>query len=171
MTPELLDYFFNQCTGTLKKLGAHQLGLLHAIYNNADYAGVLPPLGDAPDEKAGQRQHLRYSLNCPAEFLYTEDGSAANARLRVVELSETGFFAYAKQALPERIWGEAIVQLGNNEKSAVRAMVTRSKHKGEGGMYGFKLVEPDLAWRKFVGALQSGITHDDLAHATRFLGD
>jgi hypothetical protein len=63
------------------------------------------------------------------------------------------------------------VQLGNNEKSSVRAMVTRSKHKGEGGMYGFKLVEPDLAWRKFVGALQSGVTHDDLAHATRFLGD
>ena len=171
MTPELLDYFFNQCTGTLKKLGPHQLGLLHAIYNNADYAGVLPPLGDARDEKTGLRQHLRYSLNCPAEFLYPDQGNTANVRLRVVELSETGFFAYAKQALPERIWGEAIVQLGNNEKSAVRAMVTRSKHKGEGGMYGFKLVEPDLAWRKFVGALQSGITHDDLAHATRFLGD
>jgi hypothetical protein len=50
-------------------------------------------------------------------------------------------------------------------------MVTRSQHRGESGMYGFKLVEPDLAWRKFVGALQDGITHDDLAHATRFLGE
>jgi hypothetical protein len=171
MTPELLDYFFNQCTGTLNKLGHHQLRLLHAIYNNSDYAKVLPPLNKEVDEKAGQRQHLRYSLNCPAEFLYPNQGTTTNARLRVVELSETGFFAYAKQALPERIWGEAIVQLGGNEKSAVRAMVTRSQHRGESGMYGFKLVEPDLAWRKFVGALQDGITHDDLAHATRFLGE
>jgi hypothetical protein len=88
-----------------------------------------------------------------------------------VELSETGFLAYTKQDLPERVWGEAIVQLGSNEKSAVRAMVTRSRHKGEGGAYGFRLDEPDLAWRKFVGALQSGTTHEDLANATQFLGD
>jgi len=171
MTPELLDYFFNQCTQGLDKLGQHQRRLLHAIYDNEEYAKVLPPLDDAQDSKIGQRKHLRYSLICPAEFLYPDQGKTATARLRVVELSETGFFAYTKQALPERIWGEAIVQLGSNEKSAVRAMVTRSKHKGEGGMYGFKLDEPDLAWRKFVGALQAGTTHDDLAHATQFLGD
>ena len=171
MTPELLDYFFNQCTNGFAKLGPHQRRLLHAIYNNADYAKVLPALGDGPAEPADERKHLRYSLKCPAEFLYPDHGSTANARLRVVELSETGFFAYAKQILPERIWGEAIVQLGGNEKSAVRAMVTRSKRNGERGMYGFKLDEPDLAWRKFVGALHSGTTHDDLAHATQFLGD
>ena len=53
----------------------------------------------------------------------------------------------------------------------MRAIVTRAKHKGEGGKYGFKLDEPDLAWRKFEGALQSGTTHDDLANATQFLGD
>jgi len=171
MTPELLDYFFNRCTNAFDKLGQHQRRLLHAIYNNEDYAKVLPPLEEAQDSQIGQRKHLRYSLICPAEFLYPDHGKTATSRLRVVELSETGFFAYTKQELPERVWGEAIVQLGTNEKSAVRAMVTRSKHNGEGGMYGFKLDEPDLAWRKFVGALQSGTTHDDLAHATQFLGD
>lgn len=171
MTPELLDYFFNQCTTGLTKLGPHQRRLLHDIYNNEDYAKVLPPLEDGKDSQIGQRKHLRYSLICPAEFLYPASGGTTSARLRVVELSETGFLAYTKQDLPERVWGEAIVQLGSNEKSAVRAMVTRSKHKGEGGAYGFKLDEPDLAWRKFVGALQAGTTHDDLAHATQFLGD
>lgn len=171
MTPELLDYFFNQCTSGLAKLGSHQRRLLHDIYNNEDYAKVLPPLEDGKDSQIGQRKHLRYSLICPAEFLYPAGGGTTSARLRVVELSETGFLAYTKHDLPERVWGEAIVQLGSNEKSAVRAMVTRSKHKGEGGAYGFKLDEPDLAWRKFVGALQAGTTHDDLAHATQFLGD
>lgn len=170
MTPELLDYFFNQCTNGLNKLGQHQRRLLHGIYDNEDYSKVLPPV-DGQDSQIGQRKHLRYSLICPAEFLYPATGGATSARLRVVELSETGFLAYTKQDLPERVWGEAIVQLGSNEKSAVRAMVTRSKHKGEGGMYGFRLDEPDLAWRKFVGALQFGTTHDDLAHATQFLGD
>lgn len=171
MTPDLLDYFFNQCTSGLTKLGPHQRRLLHDIYNNEDYAKVLPPLEEGKDSQIGQRKHLRYSLICPAEFLYPASGGTTSARLRVVELSETGFLAYTKQDLPERVWGEAIVQLGSNEKSAVRAMVTRSKHKGEGGAYGFKLDEPDLAWRKFVGALQAGTTHEDLAHATQFLGD
>jgi hypothetical protein len=171
MTPELLDYFFNQCTSGLDKLGQHQRRLLHGIYNNEEYAKVLPPLDDGQDSQVGQRKHLRYSLICPAEFLYPGSEGIKNARLRVVELSETGFLAYTKQDLPERVWGEAIVQLGSNEKSAVRAMVTRSRHKGEGGAYGFRLDEPDLAWRKFVGALQSGTTHEDLANATQFLGD
>ena len=171
MTPELLDYFFNQCTRGFGKLGQHQLRLLRAIYDNEDYAKVLPPLEDGQDSQFGQRKHLRYSLVCPAEFSYSASAGITSTRLRVVELSETGFLAYTKQHLPERVWGEATIQLGTNEKSIVRAIVTRAKHKGEGGMYGFKLDEPDLAWRKFVGALQSGTTHDDLANATQFLGD
>lgn len=171
MTPELLDYFFNQCTNGLAKLNPRQRRLLHDIYNNEDYAKVLPPLDDGPYPQVGQRQHLRYSLMCPAEFLYPGSGGITTARLRVIELSETGFLAHARQDLPERVWGEAIVELGSNEKSAVRAMVVRSRRKGEGGTYGFKLDEPDLAWRKFVGALQAGTTYEDLAHATRFLGD
>ena len=40
-----------------------------------------------------------------------------------------------------------------------------------GGMYGFRLGEPDLIWRKFVNALYSGSTHADLENATRFMTD
>ncbi len=171
MTPDLLDYFFNQCTKGFDKLGQHQLRLLRDIYDNEEYAKVLPPMEDGQDSQFGKRKHLRYSLICPAEFLYTANAGTTSTRLRVVELSETGFLAYTKQELPERVWGEAIVQLGAKERSVVRAMVMRSKHKGEGGMYGFKLDEPDLSWRKFVGALQFGATHEDLAYATQFLGE
>jgi hypothetical protein len=38
-------------------------------------------------------------------------------------------------------------------------------------MYGFRLGEPDLIWRKFVNALYSGSTHADLENATRFMTD
>jgi len=33
------------------------------------------------------------------------------------------------------------------------------------------LVEADLPWRKLVGALKSGMTHEDLDNASRFLPD
>ena len=50
-------------------------------------------------------------------------------------------------------------------------MAIRGKDNGGNIFYGFTLAEPDLAWRKFVGALTSGVTHEDLDHATRFLAD
>lgn len=171
MTPDLLDYFFNRCTGALNKLGQRERVLIHAIYDSPSYAKVLPPLSFDTGTEIRQRKHLRYSLKCPGDFLYSDHGKTTSVRLRVIEFSETGFLAYAKESLPERLWGKAIVQLGNNEKSAVRSMVIRSKRKGTFGMYVFKLDEFDLAWRKFVGALQAGSTHDELAHATQFLGD
>jgi hypothetical protein len=171
MTPELLDYFFNERTGTLNKLGQHERLLLHAIYNNESYAKVLPALDQEPSTQTVERKHLRFSIKCPGEFLYPDGGKTVTAQLQVFELSELGFFAYAKQAIPENVWGEAIVQLGEHEKSAVRAKVSRSEYKNERGMYGFMLDSPDLAWRKFVGALQSGTTHEDMSNATQFLGD
>ena len=68
-------------------------------------------------------------------------------------------------------WGDATIQLGNNEQATVRAMAVRGKDNGGNIFYGFTLAEPDLAWRKFVGALTSGVTHEDLDNATRFLKD
>jgi hypothetical protein len=47
----------------------------------------------------------------------------------------------------------------------------RGKKAGNRNFYGFTLAEPDEAWRKFVGALTAGITHEDLENATRFMAD
>jgi len=86
-------------------------------------------------------------------------------------LSIFGFLAHSDTEIPTRIWGDATVQLGAHEQSIVRAMAVRGKSAGGKIFYGFTLAEPDLAWRKFVGALTAGITHDDLEHATRFMAD
>jgi hypothetical protein len=50
-------------------------------------------------------------------------------------------------------------------------MAVRGKTTGSNTFYGFMLAEPDRAWRKFVGALTSGVTHEDLDTATRFMTD
>jgi hypothetical protein len=60
-----------------------------------------------------------------------------------------------------------MIQLGAEERSRVRALAVGGKK--EAGFYGFKLAEPDLAWRKFVGALQSGTTRGDMDNSTKFL--
>lgn len=171
ITPDLLDYFFNQCTPTFQNLSEREKGLLHSIYNLPEYKRVLPTTFSESDFRLRHRKHQRYSLKCPGSFSVTGPEKTDIYDLQVVELSEHGFLAHSRVPLPSNVWGEAAILLGLEEKSVTQAMVVRGKHKGLRGFYGFKLIEPDLPWRKLVSVLQSGMTHEDLDNASRFLAD
>ena len=171
MTPELLNYFFNQRTLTFQHLSEREKGLLHSIYNLSEYKQLLPAVFSESGARLRQRKHQRYSLKCPGSFTVTGPEKTDVYSLRVVELSDDGFLAYVKERLPMNVWGEARIRLGTEEKSITKAMVIRGKHKESHGFYGFKLAQADLPWRKLVGALKAGITHEDLDNATQFLPD
>lgn len=171
MTPDLLDYFFNQRSNTFDSLDDRDRGLLHSIYNLPQYKAVLPHMLPDTDFRTRQRKHQRYSLKCPGSFVVGELSGARSFTLRVVEMSDDGFLARSKVPLPEAIWGEAYIQLGKNETSKLKARVIRGKFDGERGFYGFKLASADLPWRKFVSVLKAGTTHEDLENATQFLRD
>lgn len=171
ITPELLDYFFNQCTKIFENLSEKKKGLLHSIYNLPEYELVLPAVLPDPDFRTYQRRHKRYSIKCPGSFSLTGPDSKDIYTLQVVEVSAGGFLAYSRAPLPVKIWGEAVISLGHEEKSVIKAMVVRGEHKDAYGFYGFKLIQSDLSWRKLVGALNSGMTDTDLDDASRFLPD
>lgn len=170
MTPALLDYFFNQRTRVFAQLDDHKKQLLHAIYNLDAFLPVLPDIARHSEQKV-QRSHQRYSVKCPGVFTVQVAANGRVYQLLVVDLSLYGFQVYSKMALPLGEWGEAEIELGKSEKSFTKAIAVRDRANGMPGFYGFQLAEPDLAWRKFVNAMQSGTTHDDLDNATRFLPD
>ncbi len=170
MTPALLDYFFNQRTQVFAQLDEHKKQLLHAIYNLDAFQAVLPAMAQ-PTAQQVQRSHQRYSVKCPGTFEVKVATQARAYDLLVVDLSLYGFQVYSKVALPLGEWGEATIKLGQAEKSITHATAVRDRANGLPGFYGFQLAEPDLAWRKFVNAMQSGTTHADLDNATRFLPD
>ncbi len=169
MTTDLLDHFFNQRTQVFASLNEREKMLLHAIYDLPEHQKMLPALEDTPERGKHLRQHQRYSLKCPGNFVLATEGKTEIIGLRVTELSLFGFLARANTPIPTKKWGEVNIQLGHNEQSTVRAMAVRGKGSDANIFYGFTLAEPDEAWRKFVGALTSGVTQDDLEHATRFL--
>lgn len=169
MTPNLLDYFFNQKTQVFSLLEARKKSLLHAIYNLAAYKIVLPEMPSEVTRQHWLRQHERYTVQCPGTLQVDIESRHESHQIEIVELSEYGFQAKSLQPLPLHIWGEAAIQLGQAERSTVSVMAVREKANGFEGFYGFRLAEPDLAWRKFVSALKSGTTHEDLEYATRFL--
>jgi hypothetical protein len=171
MTPELLDYFFNQRTRTFANLQARERGLLHAIYNLQAYAAVLPMLPAESESLYRQRAHARYSLKCPANFVVASGAARSEHPVLVIECSDDGFLALSHQELPLNVWGQAHIRLGNNETSVIRAMSVRVQRTTANWSYGFKVTDPDLPWRTLVSVLQWGSTHNDLDIASQFLED
>ncbi|MDD2881474.1 MAG: GNAT family N-acetyltransferase [Rhodoferax sp.] len=169
MTPELLDYFFNQRTQVFANLEDRKKGLLHDIYNLETYQSVLPKQREAVSGEYIHRQHERYSVKCPGTFELAVGKQQAPFKVMIIELSAYSFQATSSTPLPLNAWGEANIQLGQNEKSHVKVMVISNRNTQLGTSFTFKLSEPDLAWRKFFNALNAGITHEDLENATRFL--
>lgn len=165
LTPQLLDYFFNQATEGFANLDPRKKALLHSIYDLPAYQDILPEL---PDMGSGVqlRQHRRFSVKCPGRITVDAGGEY---ELQVIEVSEYGFQAYAREGLPLNVWSSATVHLGRSEISVVKALAVRDKANGFNGFYGFRVGEPDLIWRKFVSALENGHTHEDLEHSTMFL--
>ena len=163
LTPSMMDYFFNQRTRVFDALDDRKRLLLRTIYDDPSYAAVLPAPGAAAARGIALREHQRFSIRCPARLRVASYGARLTYRLTVIELSLHGFQAECEAPLPEGTFGLAEIELGEHETAHIKAMAVR-RHKSAGGeFYGFKVSEPDLAWRRCVQALQCGRTHADLA--------
>ncbi|MBV8502210.1 MAG: GNAT family N-acetyltransferase [Paucibacter sp.] len=162
MTPELLDYFFNQKTQVFKNLDDRRKQLLWSIYDAPEYRGVLPMLQGTVLSGHPLRQHQRFSIRCPATVVIEMADGPKEFPLDVIELSFSGFQAECKLELPTGSVGHADVELGKDEHSRVTIRVMRRKDLDAGSFYGFKLDEPDGVWRRCVAALEMGQTSGDL---------
>lgn len=169
LTPELIDHFFNVQTKTFASLSDRKKALLHTIYDLPQYRSVLPALPGNPDD-IPIRLHPRFSVKCPARVAFSsKDGKEEKISIEVIEVSRYGFQARAIKSLPLNIWCDTTIQLGHADVSRFRSLALRENNNGSNGFYGFRLGEPDIVWRKFVSALYSSTTHNELDAATRFL--
>ncbi len=169
MTAELLDYFFNKRTHVFEDLGDREKALLYSIYDLPEYHKYLPIGFSEADAAHAARQSQRYSFKCSGIFSIEMGGEQETHELTMIDCSQHGFLAHVKTPVSTQIWGDAVIRLGPSELSKVRALAVGAKK--DAGFYGFKMAEPDLVWRKFVAALESGTTHEDMDNATRFLKD
>jgi hypothetical protein len=168
LTPDLIDYFFNQKTNVFAELSDRKKALLHLIYDLPEYQKILPAL---PDQGVARqiRQHRRFSVKCPASLSNTAVEGDKNITIEVNEVSRYGFRARIARQIPADIWLNATVQLGLHEVSRLTVQAVQETDVDDQHYCGFRIGEPDLVWRKFVTALYEGHTHSDLDQATRFL--
>jgi len=168
LTPDLIDYFFNQKTQVFANLSDRKKALMHLIYDLPDYQRVLPPLtADLKDVKV--RQHRRFSVKCPGRLTPNEGKDMNPIQMEISEVSRYGFRARTQTPAPPETWLTAVIQLGSKETSRIQVRSVQDTEVEGSHLYGFQIGEPDLVWRKFVNALYDGRTHSDLDNATRFL--
>ena len=163
LTPSIMNYFFNQRTRVFDGLDDRKRRLLRSIYDDPSYAAVLPAPGSSSASRMALREHQRFSIRCPARLRVASYGARLTYQLKVIELSLNGFQAECEAPLPEGTFGLVEVELGEHETAHVKAMAVRRSKSAGVEFYGFKVSEPDLAWRRCVQALQCGRTHADLA--------
>lgn len=162
MTPELLNYFFNKETKVFDNLDNRRRALLWSIYDLPEYRRVLPLVDEDAPIGHPLRRHHRYSLRAPAELKLEIDGVERIFVFDVVEVSLSGFQAESRLDLPLNVRGEARVQLGRQEWSRNKVDIVRCKKLDGSRFYGFRVSEPDDAWRRCVAALEVSFTSRDL---------
>ncbi len=162
MSVDVLDHFFNQVHSGFDALDDRKKLLLKSIYNLPDYQHVLPDISDELESNHPLRQHQRYSIKCPGHIEFNLDGELQRFEFNVIEVSLSGFQAECRSDLPASCQGQAIINLGENERSFVKAMVVRQKRSEFAGFYGFHIDESDAVWERCVSALEQGQIHSDL---------
>ncbi|HEX5125911.1 MAG TPA: hypothetical protein VFW00_04150 [Rhodocyclaceae bacterium] len=170
MTPELINYFFNQQTRAFSKVSEREKLLLHSIYDLPAYKAYLPLIpADTDKKELKKRQHQRFSVMCPAELVVAQDGGPEqHFRIKVIECSMTGFRARSENPLPIDVIGKVSIDLGELDHSHMLVHVSL-RGTSDSEIFVFKIDEPDLAWRKFVNVLRMARTHSELSDATRFM--
>lgn len=163
LTPSILDYFFNERSAVFAELDDRRKALLWSIYDQPEFRSVLPMLSGTDVGVHPMRRHQRFSLRCPAELqLRVEGGDDRAVVLTVIEISLSGFQAQSEYKLPVGAEGSVRIALGAQDQALLDVTVMRHHHADAGEFYGFKLDEPDIAWRRCVGALETGQIAGDL---------
>lgn len=164
MTAPMLDHFFNHKTDVFGRLDEPKKQALHAIYDDASFASVLPPSDGSACKKQEDIKAQRYSVKCPAHL----DPMAAHRResydIDVTEVAHDVFRARSSVPLPPGVRGQVTIELGERVRSVVQA-VALPRRLANSVEYCFSVQSPDSAWRDCVNALQRSQTYADLAMA------
>lgn len=148
MTPGIMDYFFNQCTDSLCRLGERQISILQTIYNERAYDAVWPK--NKPLNWKNQRAHPRFDVACSGTL---SDQHSPPDMLRVLDASRTGMRVFSNAAINQEARTDLKISVGSRKN--VRVQVGLRWHSGS--IYGMEIRKSDPCWHQFIDYLENQI--------------
>lgn len=147
MTPDLLDYFFNQRTDGFARLRPEQAAILWWLYDHDRYGHVLPRQG-RPGVASQRRVEPRFDVRCRGVLQLRDDAVAVT----VHDASEHGL----SLMLGERVRLPDVVRLDVAVAPGITASLRgRPSWARADGALGLRVVESDAAWHHFIGYLDA----------------
>lgn len=151
MSPELVQYFFNEQTAVFSTLSERDKGILCGLFDPA-YADVLPKLDR--QSKYLYRTDKRFEVNYPGSIVLP--GGDRIVQMSIKNVSAQGLSATLAE--PIRFGNPLVIHIFCSEKeiSNVRAYPVWT----DDGRYGFRLVEPSDSWSEFIQRLLKNLTKE-----------
>ena len=150
MTPEVMDYFFNQCTDGMCRLEEHQIGILKSIYSEKEYTAIWPSF----EKRAWQnkRAERRFDVDCPGERLHQ---SQPPVSLRVMDASRQGIRVCSTVPLDANT--DAMIRISVGDEKTV---IVKAKMKWHAGlMYGLEILQAGHLWGQFIDYLDNQLSN------------
>ncbi|MCB0422108.1 MAG: hypothetical protein KDD61_14010 [Bdellovibrionales bacterium] len=152
MTPELVDYFFNQATDCFQNLTVEQQVKLYSLLPTAEYRQLLPGTKFVTPIFAKDKRMRRFNVKCRGQLSVSQDQTL---EMTVIDVSIGGFRAIVKGLEMGSQVYHSRIQVGDFEVIEVKCQKVWGF---ENEVYGFKLQWPrDHKWEKLVAHLEQDL--------------
>lgn len=149
MSPEIMDYFFNQCTDAFCSLEDRKLQILQSIYSEDGYNPVWPE-GAVPQWR-NHRRHRRFDVVCTGALLAR---SKILTAMEILDASRTG--VRLRSTLPLMGVRPPMIKIAvGHQKSAYIQADFRWQR---GATVGLEIVDADQCWDHFIDYMERRIT-------------
>ncbi len=145
MTPDIMSYFFKQCTDGLCGLSDKQIKMLGNIYREPAYQSVWPKASG--DDWQNRRAHQRLDVACTGLLRGQRPESI---KLRVLDASRKGLRIRADRPIDDASISRLSIAVGNQISVALNARTRWQK----GRVYGLEVVNAGAAWQRFIDYLE-----------------
>jgi hypothetical protein len=151
LTPDLLDYFFNQKTQTLAQLSEADLFSLHQLYQEPAFKQVLPSL-KSHQRHWKSRAQPRFEVRSTA---YLKSATGTQIPVTLSDVAQNGICLVIGRPLREHEVYELSAELGAGQ---VAILKVRKKWSSENDkLVGLQVVESSEIWSRYIRYLEEDL--------------
>lgn len=149
MSPDIMDYFFNQCTDFFCRLDQRKVKILQSIYSEDDYNPIWPDC--TMPEWRNRRNHRRYDVVCTGSLLAQSKMLTA---VKVLDASRNGVRLRSNLPLGGTRPPIFKIAVGHRKSAHIQADLRWQK----GATVGMKIVDADRSWDHFIEYMEQRMT-------------
>jgi hypothetical protein len=148
MTPESLNYFFNEKSNVLETLSDEEKHTLFYLYDSEEHRRILP----APNQERPLRVKKRFDVDCSARLLIPGKDPIT---MEVKSVSRDGIGGVTERRLRTLEVYTLQIAMSAFDIVEVRARIRWAEPRH--GAYGFAIVEPGEEWLRFIDRLDDDL--------------